>query len=55
MNWSEKASNGTKKNCENPIHLTGKYIINWNNYSKIDNTNTGTFMYLINKITQKKN
>ena len=52
LNWSEQASNGTKKNCEKPICLKGKYIINWNNYSKIDDTNTGTFVYLINKISK---
>lgn len=50
LDWSELASDGTKKNCEKPIYLKDKYIINWKNYSKIDDTNTGTFVYLINKI-----
>lgn len=52
LNWSEKASAGTKKNCEKPIHLKSNYNIKWSVYSKIDNTNTGTFLYLINKISQ---
>lgn len=50
LNWGDNASAGTKKNCENPIVLKNDYKIKWNNYSKIDNTNTGTFMVLINKI-----
>lgn len=50
LEWSEKASSGTKKNCENPISLKGKYHMKWNLFSKIDDTNTGTFMYLINEI-----
>ena len=52
LNWSEEASDGTKKNCENPICLKNKYRMTWNNYSKIDDTNTGTFVYLINKISK---
>jgi len=52
LDWSKKASPGTKKNCENPIHLKSQYNIRWNVYSKIDNTNTGTFLYLINKVTR---
>ncbi|MBQ9314290.1 MAG: hypothetical protein IJ220_04715 [Clostridia bacterium] len=50
LNWSEEASEGTKKNCEIPIELKAKYLINWKTYSKIDETNTGTFMYLVNEI-----
>lgn len=50
LDWDSRASEGTKKNCEIPINLKDKYSINWKLYSKIDNTNTGTFMYLINRI-----
>ena len=50
LNWSDNASYGTKKNCENPIVLKNEYKIKWNDYSKIDDTNTGTFMVLVNKI-----
>ena len=52
LDWSERASDGTKKKCEEPICLRDNYTINWNNYSKIDDTNTGTFVYLINKISK---
>lgn len=50
LDWSEKASSGTKKNCEVPINLKGEYVINWCDFSKIDDTNTGKFVYLVNKI-----
>ena len=50
LDWSEKASSGTKKNCEVPINLKGDYHIKWHEFSKIDVTNTGTFVYLVNKI-----
>lgn len=52
LNWSENASAGTKKNCETPIHLKSYYNIKWVIYSQIDNTNTGTFIYLKNKVTR---
>jgi len=52
LDWSKKASDGTKKNCEEPIILNNIYKMNWLEYSKIDDTNTGTFVYLINKITK---
>lgn len=50
LKWDSRASDGTKKNCENPIRLNNKYFIKWQEYSKIDDTNTGTFIYLINRI-----
>ncbi len=50
LDWDLRASEGTKKNCETSIKLKYKYPINWFLYSKIDDTNTGTFMYLVNKI-----
>ena len=50
LKWDSKASDGTKKNCEEPIKLNNKYPIKWQEYSKIDDTNTGTFIYLINRI-----
>ena len=52
LDWSKNASDGTKKNCEEPIILNDIYKMNWLDYSKIDDTNTGTFVYLINKITK---
>ena len=50
LKWDSKASAGTKKNCEESIKLNNKYPIKWQEYSKIDDTNTGTFMYLVNRI-----
>lgn len=50
--WSKDASEGTKKNCEEPIILSDEYQIKWNFYSEIDGTNTGKFMYLVNKINK---
>lgn len=50
LDWSENTGDGTKKNCDNPIILSNKYKVEWNDYFKIDNTNTGSFKILINKI-----
>lgn len=50
LDWGENTSDGTKKNCEKPIKLQNEYYIKWKNYSKLDDSNTGTFMYLTNKI-----
>ena len=50
LDWSEEAGEGTKKGCENPITIKGKYVMNWKEYSVVDDTNTGTFVYLVNKV-----
>ena len=50
MFWSKNTSKGTMKNCEEPIILNDSYNINWKRYSKLDNENTGTFIYVINEI-----
>lgn len=39
-----------KKYLENPIELKNEYQINWKQYSKIDDSNAGTFIYLVNRI-----
>lgn len=52
MNWASNTGSGTKKAAENPILLSGVYPIHWKNYSKIDDSNSGTFMYLVNTITK---
>ena len=41
---------GTMRGMEAPIVLSGMYPINWKEYSKVDDTNSGTFMYLVNTI-----
>ena len=51
--WKDNASIGTKKNCEKPIHLKSSYKIKWQDYSKIDDSSTGTFIYLLNEINVK--
>ena len=50
LDWHENTSEGTKKNCENPIILENECFINWDSYSEIDDSNTGKFYILINKI-----
>ena len=47
MAWSERASAGTTKNRENPIHLNGSYDLRWQDYA--DNMGDGhnhRFRYL---------
>ncbi len=50
LDWEDNAGIGTKKNCNKPLNLKGSYSIKWHEYSKIDDSNTGTFMYLLNEI-----
>ena len=50
LDWSANAGAGTKKGCEEPIKLLGTYEMAWEDYSKLDETNTGTFKVLINEI-----
>ena len=52
LDWSESAGEGTKKHCKNPITLQDNYPLKWQKYSQIDDTNTGTFIYLVNKINK---
>lgn len=53
MDWSKNASDGTKRNCEKAIVLKDEYEINWKEYSKIDDTTSGRFICLVNKIKSK--
>ena len=50
MNWGTKASNGTTKNRKNPIKLSGKYEIDWKDYSKFKSMKNGEFKYCLNII-----
>lgn len=54
MNWAANTGKGTMRGMEAPIVLTGIYPINWKEYSKVDDTNSGTFMYLVNTVTKDK-
>lgn len=48
--WKENASKGTMGKNEQPIILKGSYKLKWQLYSRLDNENNGTFMYLISEI-----
>ena len=48
MRWSPEASAGTITGNEEPITLEGRYPIHWNEYSRINETTSGSFYYLIN-------
>lgn len=52
LDWSASASEGTKKNCDKPIVLRDEHPLQWHEYSRLDDTKTGTFIYLVNKIHQ---
>ena len=52
MNWAANTGEGTMRGMEASIELTGIYPINWKEYSKVDYTNSGTFMYLVNRISK---
>lgn len=53
LDWSASAGEGTKKNCQNPITLQDSYPLKWREYSRIDDTQTGTFVYLASKIVKR--
>ncbi len=44
--WGSGASDGTKKNRESVLSLAGKYALNWENYSSVDDSGSGNFNYL---------
>lgn len=48
--WKENASKGTMGKNEQSIILKGSYKLKWQLYSRLDNENNGTFMYLISEI-----
>jgi len=52
LDWTENTGEGTKKNCEESIVLKDNYPINWQEYCEVDGTNTGRFVYLVNKISE---
>lgn len=50
LNWDENTGLGTKRGCEIPITLDNRYLIKWENYFVIDDSNTGIFKILVNEI-----
>lgn len=47
LRWANHTGVGTLKGREKPIVLSSQYDIRWNDYSYLDDTNTGLFKYLI--------
>lgn len=50
IEWGENTGAGTKRGCEEPLILKGSYPIEWKKYCKVDESNTGEFVYLVNQI-----
>jgi len=50
MNWKLGVGKGTTKNVDKSIKLNGKYKIEWDNYSILDSSNSGTFKKLVTEI-----
>ena len=50
LNWADNTGTGTKKGIDEPILLLGEYPIHWEKYSSVDNSNSGTFWYLVNTV-----
>jgi len=48
--WSDKASDGTKKNRERAIELQGKYRFRWTDYSRPSSDRYGKFRSLVVKV-----
>jgi len=48
--WSDKASDGTKKNREQAIELQGKYRLRWTGYSRPSSDRYGEFRSLVVKV-----
>lgn len=46
MGWTEKASDGTKKNREINLELSGSYELHWQDFSIAISENYGQFRYL---------
>lgn len=55
LNWGENTGVGTKRGMEEPIKIADKYKMHWEEYSHLDDSNTGTFWYLMNHIKKEKN
>ena len=45
--WAEETGKGTMKGREKSIHLKGRYVMNWETYSLLDNSSKGEFRGLM--------
>lgn len=52
LDWGINASDGTKRNREQPITLQQRYSVNWKNFSHPSLARFGTFRSLTVKVTQ---
>lgn len=50
MKWADGSSALGKKSTRDPITLKGKYPIKWQTYSILDDSEAGTFKYVVNEI-----
>lgn len=50
LNWKVGSKTGEAPQVNKPIVLNGSYKMHWQEYSRLDDTNTGTFKYVINEI-----
>ena len=46
LHWSDEASDGTKRNREAPIRISGSYGLRWRDYSTFGDKSGETFRYL---------
>ena len=53
MAWTEKASDGTKKNRETILKLSGTYSLNWHDFSIASMEKYGQFRYLAVQVRKK--
>lgn len=49
--WGTKASDGTKKDREQPLELQGKYLLQWVDYSHPSSARYGEFRSMVVKVT----
>ena len=50
LSWDKKASDGTKKNREQPIVIEGTYQLHWEDYSRLSDDRHGKFRSLVVKV-----
>lgn len=55
LKWAEHAGLGTTRGREEPIILSNNYLMQWEEYSKLDNERSGTFKYLLTNIDKVSN
>lgn len=53
MDWSVRASPGTKKGRESPINIRGEYLLQWNEYSSIPSRSYSRFRSLILSVSNQ--